>query len=290
MRFLLLLWSARGVPALTTSTTVYPGTLRGTVAVPASKSHTIRALLIAALADGESHINNALDSADARSCITALETFGADVQIGTEAAQGLSVSVQGVGPRVFGSSSADLRIDVGNSGTTLFLATALSALRTGKTRFDGDASIRTRSAGPLLHALTDLGATVSFEGTPDHAPFTITGPLVGGKTAIECPTSQYLSALLLAAPLIYGDHDAGPPGTVSESSDESAGASARGTTTDNELTTTVEVPLLYERPYVDMTLSWLDNQGIAYQRKEYARFSVPGGQSFQPFHRALEGD
>lgn len=87
----------------------------------------------------------------------------------------------------------------------------------------------------------------------------IRGPLKGGRTRIECPTSQYLSALLLAAPLAGGD-------------------------------TEIEVPLLHERPYVDITLSWMDRLDIRYERDGYSRFFIPGGQRYPAFERELPGD
>ena len=157
-------------------------------------------------------------------------------------------------------------IDVGNSGTTLYLLTALAAHRTTSVHFDGDRSIRGRDAGPLLKALRDLGGRV--EGGP-NAPFSVAGPLGSGLTVeIACPTSQYLSALLLTAPLIP------------------AGKTASGTGAATTLIPTV----LYERPYVDMTCWWLDRQKIRYEREDYNRFTIPAGQSYRPVTAILPGD
>jgi len=250
----------------------------GRVLVPSSKSHTIRALLAAAWSDGLSRIENALDSADARSCIAAIETLGARVEILDRGPTGLTLSVAAIplpeaisswegtpqeGAAVTASqeaapqegAAAAATIDVGNSGTTLYLLAAMAATLPYRVCFDGDASIRSRSAGPLLEALRELGATV--EGGP-AAPFCVEGPIRAGRTvALESPTSQYLSALLLAAPL--------------------AAPAAVGGGITGEATTTIDLLLLNERPYVDMTCWWLDRLGVEYTREGYDRFIVGAG-------------
>jgi 3-phosphoshikimate 1-carboxyvinyltransferase len=152
------------------------------------------------------------------------------------------------------------RIDVGNSGTTLFLALAAAAHVPFPVCFDGDSQIRRRSAAPLLAALEGLGIHAeSAEGRP---PVTIRGPWKGGRVSIECPTSQYLSALLIAAPLA-------PKGAVTE----------------------IDVPLLNEKPYVEMTLAYLDAQGISCERKGgLSWFRIPGGQGYKPLRGPVPAD
>jgi len=225
--------------------------LAGRVLIPASKSHTIRALLIATLANGKSTIRNPLDSADTRSCISVCRAFGAEIGEG----DGL-LTVKGVGGRL---RTLKEPIDVGNSGTTLYLAAGIAALGRGMVTFTGDEQIRSRPFGPLLSSLADLGAeTRSIEGN-GRAPATIRGPLTGGRTSIECTTSQYLSSLLLAAPLATGPSE-------------------------------IEVPLLNERPYAEMTLKWLDEQGIRHENEDFRRFRIDGGQHYRPFDRQIPGD
>ena len=223
----------------------------GRVTAPGSKSHTIRGLIIALLADGESTILNPLDSSDTRSCLEACRAFGATiierhnswVVIGT---RGRPTTPENV-------------IDVGNSGTTLYLLSGIAALQEGWAVFTGDDQIRSRPAGPLLASLADLGARVISARGNDAAPYLVGGPLLGGETEIECPTSQYLSSLLLAAPAAAGD-------------------------------TVITVPLLNEQPYAEMTLSWLDNQGIEYSNDGFRRFTIPGGQRYRGFSRPIPGD
>ncbi|MDR1933774.1 MAG: 3-phosphoshikimate 1-carboxyvinyltransferase [Spirochaetales bacterium] len=237
--------------------TIRPARLSKSILVPASKSHTIRALLIASLAEGKSRILNPLDSDDAASCIRVCGLFGAGITEGKTADGRRALSVEGTGGRITAPSAP---VDVGNSGTTLYLAAALAALAEEDITFTGDAQIRGRPASSLLQSLQDLGASVRCE-TGGKAPFTVRGPLTGGKTSIECPTSQYLSALLLASPLIA------PPAV-----------------------TEIDVTLLYEEPYVEMTLRWLDAQGIKMDRQGLRHFVIPGGQRYHAFERAVPGD
>ncbi|GAB1483714.1 hypothetical protein MASR2M78_25300 [Treponema sp.] len=196
---------------------VRPRLFTGTFRVPASKSHTIRRLFISALADGKSVLENPLDSLDARSCVSVCRAFGAEIEevrldaeqssnanpIGSDGKQLARWIINGVGAGKLHNAlrTPENVIDVGNSGTTLYLALALAALGEGGAVFTGDAQIRKRSAAPLLAALNSLGADAFSTRGDGAAPIVIRGPFKGGRAKMECPTSQYLSALLLAAPL-----------------------------------------------------------------------------------------
>ena len=236
--------------------TVKPGKIGGTLSVPASKSHTIRGLLIAALARGESRLIRPLLSSDALSCLEACRRLGAVVQRTVlEDGTGEEWVITGTAGRI---TIPQEPIDVGNSGTTLYLAASLAALGDGPVTFTGDQQIRSRPAGPLLGALETLGARVTRHNG-DCAPFTIQGPLKGGETSLSCPTSQYLSSLLLAAPLADGN-------------------------------TRLTISLLYEQPYVEMTLGWLEEQFVVLENRDFKEFFIPGGQSYQGFSKAVPGD
>lgn len=222
--------------------------INGTISIPASKSHTIRAIIIASLADGTSVLKNPLVSADALSCVDGGRALGAEITTGTD------YTIKGIGgiPR-----TPAARIDVGNSGTSLRLMTAVAALSGKQVEFDGDNSIRQRPMLPLLTALQNLGATYN---TPNgKCPFTIQGPIRGGKTMVEGVSSQFLSALLLAAPLAEGD-------------------------------TEIDVPLLNERPYVEITIDWLKRQNISFERKGYEWFKVYGNQKYNAFTGSIPAD
>lgn len=230
------------------------GKAAGTTSIPSSKSQTIRALLIATMADGTSVIRNPLYSADTRACMKLCEQFGAHLEYHDDRI----ILTSGAKP------SAPLTLDCGNSGTTLYLGVGLAARAGVPVTFTGDGQLRSRPVGALLSSLADLGVTVTDAegkiGIPDTPPFTITGPLKGGITSIISTTSQYLSGLLIAATASEGD-------------------------------VTIQVPLLHEKPYVGITLSWLDRQDISYTAEpDMSHFSIPGGQSFTPFDEYISGD
>jgi len=227
-----------------------PSRLAGQVKMPASKSHTIRALLLAALADGESRISNPLDSADTRACVGAVRALGAPVETGPE------WRVGGVEGKIRPTGET---IDVANSGTTLYLALGAASLGREWVEFTGDDQIRKRSAGPLLNALREMGAAVESYENSGCAPIRVRGPLRGGQVSVRCPTSQYLSSLLLASPLA-------------------------------ERETLIHVLELNERPYVDMTLGWLNKLGIQYSHEDMERFHITGGQRYDAFREKICGD
>lgn len=257
---------------------IRPHRFSGTYRIPASKSHTIRRLLFASLAEGVSTLEYPLDSLDTRSCMEVCRAFGARIEEfyqDAEEAQNHNnpngptvdgrylyrLEVTGVGGPSGLSTPEDV-LNVGNSGTTLYLALAVAALHWRTSVFTGDFQIRRRSAGPLLAALQGLGVEAYSTRDNGCAPIVIRGPWKGGRVRIECPTSQYLSALLIAAPLA-------PAGTVTE----------------------IEVPLLNERPYIDMTLSYLKAQRVPYTvAPDYSFFRIPGGASYRPMDGIVPGD
>ena len=238
-----------------------PGGIAGTTPAPPSKSQTIRALFIASLAPGTSHIRTPLVSSDTESAARACRALGAHIEH-----TGTTYTVTARPPTTAASPSPPAVVDIGNSGTSMYIAAAVAALSARETILDGDAQSRTRPIAPLATALRALGARItsaadkeSPAAPPTHIPLKIRGPLRGGTVSIACPTSQYLTALLLAAPL-------------------------------GQDTTTITVTTLNERPYIDMTLQWLDSQAIHYTREKYDRFVIPGNQSYRPFDSSIEGD
>ncbi len=249
--------------------------LSGTIAVPSSKSHSIRALLLAAMAKGSSTINNILLSGDTVSCINVLTAWGVKSTI---LGQSITIDSPGLHNLQFNShlartqsntkkhtirSNNSITIDVGNSGTTLYLATALAALGNTPVYFTGDASIQKRSAKDLLVALKQLGATITYHNTTEkqyYAPYSITGPIQAGNVSLSCPTSQYLSALLIALSFL-------------------------------ENKSTIHAELNGEFPYIDMTLQWLERFHVPVQnQKQYRSFTIQGSSSIAPFHTTISGD
>ncbi|MDR0304417.1 MAG: 3-phosphoshikimate 1-carboxyvinyltransferase [Chitinispirillales bacterium] len=225
--------------------------LNGTIEIPASKSHTIRALLIASLAEGESVIKKPLLTGDGFSALNAAKAIGAKTQ---QKEDGLHVF--GVGKNVNLAKSVNME----NSGTGTNMFSAAAALGETPITFDGDDSLRTRPMESLLSALEKMGAKVEYHKKFGGPPFTVCGKISGAKIEIDGNNSQYLSALLLVAPLLKGK-------------------------------TQISLKTLFERPYVKMTLWWLDKMRINYSADfENLEFTVEGGQKYVPIKETIPGD
>lgn len=223
----------------------------GIVTIPGSKSHTIRALFIASLADGRSVIRHPLVSKDAYSAVSVCRTFGARFEN-----SGSSYLVEGFDGAP--SVPEDI-VNVGNSGTTLRFGLMTAGLTEGCTVFTGDYQIRRRPLGSLIRAMNKLGAEVFSTRGNDMAPVVVKGRLKGGKTELDAVTSQYLSSVLINAPLIERD-------------------------------TEITVTRLNEVPYAEMTMWWLDNQGIRYENDNFKKILIKGGQRYKPFDMQIPGD
>jgi len=231
---------------------VHPSVLSGAITIPPSKSHTIRALLVAALAAGDSVIRCPLLKGDGASAMRAAASLGATVE-----ADGEDVYVTGIGGDM--SLGADM-IDMGNSGTGLNLFASAAALGGRARRFDGDASLRGRPVKPLMEALEQLGVKVTMEGSGQDLPFSVQGPLKGGRAVVNGISSQFVSSLLFACPLAPEDSH-------------------------------ITVQDLHEQPYVEITLWWLAKQGIEIEySKELTTYVIRGAQSYKPFDMAIPAD
>lgn len=226
--------------------------LRGCLNVPASKSHTIRSIVAALLADGTSHIRHPLASADTLAVLKAAELLGAAV---AEEADGWMI--QGT------AGAADwpsCTLNLDNSGTGLRFLAAAAALGRNIICLDGDASLRTRIMHGEFEALRKLGATVSGTDCSEHAPCQVRGPLLGGDAEVDGITSQYLSALLLALPL--------------------APCESR-----------LSLAYLNEAGYVEMTLHWLERCGIQVEvSRDGLHYRIPGRQSYRTFDYTIPAD
>jgi 3-phosphoshikimate 1-carboxyvinyltransferase len=228
--------------------------LKGAVTIPASKSHTIRAVAIASLAEGTSNIRNPLVSGDTLSAAGCYSALGAKIDTSNSACW----IVKGATGLVRAPKET---IDVGNSGTTLRVAMGSAALSApGQTiTFTGDQQTQSRPIGPLMASLEDLGAKCVSVKNNGKAPVVVSGHLKGGFTSIEAFTSQYLSSLLLCTPLAEKDSE-------------------------------IEVTLLNEPGYVQMTLDWLEKQKIKYEKDGLQHFKIAGGQRYKPFDIKIPAD
>jgi 3-phosphoshikimate 1-carboxyvinyltransferase len=233
---------------------VKPSKLSGGVTAPPSKSYTHRAFMVALLANGESRIASPLLGLDTEATIEAVRSMGAEV-----------VQDGGVW-RVHGTSGklkprTDM-IDARNSGTTIRLMSAISALSPKQIRLTGDESILKRPIGPLVDALNELGAKARCEGVDGRPPVVVGGGLRGGKVEMTgAVSSQFISALLLACP--YAKEDV-------------------------ELAITEG---MRSKPYVEITLELLNAAGAKIKRdKNLTEFKIPGRQLLKAIDLTIPGD
>ncbi len=232
--------------------------LSGHIQVPGSKSHTIRALLLASLAEGESHIENPLPSADCKSTAAAIPLLGAHVDFGKEE-DGLW-KVVGAGRQFH---LPDDVVNVGNSGSLLYFLSPLAATLEGWSVFTGDESIRRRPVDHVVDALRQLGAQAhTAKPGASTCPLIICGPLRKPYrlTTAGSVSSQYISGLMMAALRL-----------------------------DERLELELTDPK--ETPYLTMTQKWLEKVGAEVSiSSDFKHISVKGNGSFPAFDATVPSD
>ncbi len=174
---------------------VRPATRRvdARVALPGSKSLTIRALAASALAPNRSHLYGALAADDPMAMARALEHLGVGVQTGVD-----PWTVHGTGGHIHPRVTT---VHASQSGLSARLLVALAALGTGELTVTGGGSLMRRPMTGLVDALADWGVEVHSEGT---VPVTVMGRggLRGGPVRVDCGlTSQFATALLIVSPM-----------------------------------------------------------------------------------------
>jgi 3-phosphoshikimate 1-carboxyvinyltransferase len=176
------------------------GPVSARVRLPASKSITNRALVLAALSDGPdpvSVITNPLRARDTLLAAAAVRALGAAIdEENTESRTAWRVTPGQPAP---GSA---VSVDVGNAGTVMRFLPGLAALTSAVVAFDGDTRARQRPVGPILGALRRLGAHIE-DGGRAAVPFTVhgRGAVRGGTVVLDASgSSQLVSGLLLSAP------------------------------------------------------------------------------------------
>jgi len=174
---------------------IAPGTVRGRVQAPASKSHMQRVVLAASLAASESRIQDPGHSADGLACLGVIRALGARVE-----QSGNLLRIQGgAGPRA-------RILHCGESGFCLRATAAVAALGGDGYLLTGEGSLNRRPMDMVLEPLRQLGAHCETRG--GFAPITVRGPLKGGLAQVDgSASSQFLSGLLLALPAAAGDSE-----------------------------------------------------------------------------------
>ena len=227
--------------------------LHGTVQLPPNKSHSFRALIMAALADGTSRIHSPAVSNDWMHGVEAMEMFGAQIHPKADRLW----EVIGTGGAL---TTPDDVIDCGNSGIILRFFMGLAACCDGYSVLSGDESLRhIRLCQPLIDALNGLGAwAVSTKGD-GHAPVVVRGPLRGGQVEIDGADSQPVSSLLIAASLADAPSD-------------------------------IIVRNPGEKPWVSVTLDWLSRCGVEYSNENFRRYRLRGQSRWQAFEAKVPLD
>ncbi len=170
------------------------------VRVPPSKSIANRALICAALADGESEITGIAPGDDTTAMLECLEQLAAPVALTRRDGHHVGIVMGGGGSLPPGPMTLQTKL----AGTTSRFVTALACLGKGPYVIDGAPPLRARPMGPLHDSLAALGATLEPAEEWGHLPVTVSGP-VRGADAVVMPgnvSSQFVSALMLIAPYI----------------------------------------------------------------------------------------
>lgn len=233
-------------------------TVSGEVNVPGSKSLSNRALLLAALAEGTTVLTNLLDSDDIRHMLNALSALGVQYKLSDNNTR---CEVKGLGGP-FAQPEA-LELFLGNAGTAMRpLCAALAASNVNVT-LTGEPRMEERPIGDLVETLQQAGADISYLKNKGYPPLKITGrSLKGGTVVVDgSVSSQFLTAVLMAAPLFDGD-------------------------------VTVEIKgELVSKPYIDITLDTMAKFGVTVTNHEYRSFVIAKGQAYRsPGRFLVEGD
>jgi len=225
-----------------------------TVVAPASKAHTLRAFFLGALADGESTIRNPLMGDDQRHAMDCLRALGAGV-----VADGDRIVVQGCGGW-FKPVSGEL--DVGESGVSMNCLTALACLSANPVIITGGPRLVERPVGELVGGLRQLGCGVECLGQEGYPPVKVHGGgMPGGAAELRGDlTSQYFSAILLAAPYA-----------------------------DRPVTLRCLGPMS-EKPYVAITLEMMARFGVEAEHRDLVEFTVPNERRYGACAVEIEGD
>ncbi len=171
------------------------------ITAPSSKSLSHRALICASLARGESLLEGVLESQDLTRTAECLRLLGAVIE-----PRGSALFVEGIGGRDPRGDADVISMNVGESGTTCRLMAGVVTAIPGIYRIHGEGRMHDRPVQHLTDALVQQGVRVTFEDKDGYPPLVMSSPgLAGGEVTINLEqSSQYLSGLLLAAPLASG--------------------------------------------------------------------------------------
>ncbi|MGA3084216.1 MAG: 3-phosphoshikimate 1-carboxyvinyltransferase [Thermodesulfobacteriota bacterium] len=228
--------------------------LNARVTMPGSKSYTQRAMIMAALAEGDSCLQGPLLSEDTGYLTEALRLLGAGIEVHNGA-----MLVQGTAGRI---NNPQKKIYLGNNGTAMRLLTTVVCLGKGEFLLTGAPRLLERPVQPLLTALNTLGLEARSEGKEGYPPVVIRADgLQGGKIQLHnIESSQYVSSLLISAPFARDDFILELQGTIPS------------------------------MPYVEMTTALMKQFGVEVERPSSARFLIKARQKYKGLTCRIEGD
>ncbi|WWO95286.1 MAG: 3-phosphoshikimate 1-carboxyvinyltransferase [Candidatus Dasytiphilus stammeri] len=243
--------------------TLHPISLiNGRVDLPGSKSISNRALLLAAQAHGITILKNLLDSDDVRYMLKALSKMGIKYELSKS--NTICKIVGCGGPLLYNNimPKKSLELFLGNAGTAMRPLTAALSLTSNDVILTGEARMKERPIGYLVDSLRQGGANIDYLEQTNYPPIRSRGGFTGGKIIIDGSySSQFLSAVLIAAPLALNDTNIKIKGK------------------------------LISRPYIDITLNLLRHFGIRIENKNYLEFQINGNQRYiSPGTYIVEGD
>ena len=234
---------------------IKPAKLKGVVNIPPSKSVSHRAIICAALAEGESVVDNLILSEDFIATINGLRALGADITTEGSGDRYKAVVRGGLG----NPSDTDIQIDCHESGSTLRFLIPIAAALGSRCSFVG----RGRLGDRPLDSYYEIFATQKFSYTTadNKLPLQLNGQLRAGNFVMRGDvSSQFITGLLFALPILSGDSRI-------------------------EITTALE-----SKGYIDLTLQVLQEFGIKVVHDGYQHFYIRGGQKYQPHSYTVEGD
>jgi len=232
--------------------------VEGEINLPGSKSLSNRALLLAALAPGQTTLLNLLRSEDTQRMFEALTQLGVSLTMNDDWSRCVVSGHDGLF-----QAPNEHKFFLGNAGTAIRPLTSILAMMQGNFIVDGDQYMRERPINHLVEALKQLGASIEYLGEENCPPLRVIGGSIrGGKVEIKGDiSSQYLTSLLLALPLAPKDSEVSVIGEQ------------------------------VSKPYLDLTLDIMSKFGVNARHENHQYFTIPGGQSYQsPGTYLIEGD
>lgn len=222
------------------------------VTMPGSKSYTNRALLLATLTKNPVTIKNPLFSDDTMAMIDCLQTLGIKIEVKDN-----TIAVLG---SIYDVDITPHTLNAKISGTTIRFMLALATLLPGKTILDGDEGLQKRPIANLIDGLQQLGAKISYIGTPNHPPLAVEPAKILSREVLLKGniSSQYTSAMLMIAPLIGG----------------------------------LQIKIIGDqtsKPYIDMTIDSMKQFGVEVTNEQYQMYHVPEGE-YKQHEYVVEGD